>query len=1824
MLLICLPPFSPFLTFPLTRFILLTMSKFRRPLAWRFVVAAVILGGFIHSLSAATLEQIISRENPALNLPVAQMAVGRDGQVYISNLDVTGMANPGYLLRLGRDGNNRFGGSPGAASTFATANAQGVIASSNAHFVQSVILHNADLTTRATVREFSGEPRYSAPAHVEAGEGGDFYGLDQFKDRIVRISPDGKVVKVYPYERAVPGVPGELTDFRVDEKQQAFYGQAARYSPVRKIGFDGKVLWSTPIVAAGGFDVDQNGTLYAIQPNEDVVKLFSPAGEPAGEIKLAFGDLKPSIGKYFITNLRVWEGDIIVKRAHPTEVFLRFDAKTGALKNAASSRFERLAVTLPDGMLRAGSSAPFNIEFTDPTLGARPHWRVWARTVGVLDWEEWPHADGQLKIPAGIAGVYQIKITPEVKGWQRGAASEYLLQTFCEVRPPEEGASRGTANLWTMDNRTNYARGDEIPLTLLLRGDKSQEGKVISVKVRLCDSPQSESYLAESTVSAKVGQPLSLALSPALTGALVSKRYYIRAALPEFTCVQQIIDLGEGLQPSSFHRIFYGDYTQALWPNSATVWNSPDLANAQARRMKALGVNLIVERLNFNPDQPQAIVDAALRQRLIENPVGVAAEKTTLSHPLLQTLAAYGALGTREMGILLGNDNGLPLGSDFGMPRADAAKTDEVKERHRATITKVTRLLAPYQAFRGWSWAANWWLTVPAEEPVDKTAKAEYEAARKRAYETGKWEPLLENVANINLGFAGEATGFFNGILKSVAPGAVTAVSAPYRNGMAYPPLAFSNVDEVDLQAQWEQIAPPVYAPHNVDYYKRPGKPAWGHPELWNDSGTGDQILPTLFQMTMRGADGVGFANELPQWTADDSRSAQAGTASIYRALNKSLKQYGPWLASLKNDDDVAVVVSGRMIKLDGWKLNHFWGVFEAYISCLHAHHPASIVFAEDLRPDSLRKYKAVLVTGQKVEMEAGLKTALESAAASGAAVFYDDTCRKELVQQWKPLGIGFNQIAEEPGMGVGGDEATYTRIPGYMRRNLPALNKALDSATPPAAIIDNDEVWVSRRQGEGGKFLFVVNNTTPELGTEELWRVNLFGAVRVPVQAQVKIPGNAKYVYDVFAGKPVAPSNGVVTADLRSIPARIYALLPAAIGKVALRGPAAITAGDTFKWWAQVRDGTEKPIAASIPLRFRLIGAGGVLEERFFAAGAKGLGGEARVPINAGTSVTVQVTELFSGKSASIAVSAKTIAAPSLADKPKDNSPPPAGVSGKPGVTETVAVTGDYGPHLRDGALSSDGKTVLFNAMNWDTNLYAVDTATGKVSWQTRAGQYFAFAPQATQSGFTVQGFDFNTPEGYHLYRFDDTGKAAQRYALYGVPPRAPFRMYASSMHDRVNNFQASSDGEWIVSAGDLGVAVWSKAGKLLWSRDDWKKARVQSRANESATWFTTKPAAAGLLALDNKTLLLTEGMTAEAVDASTGQTLWKQTPAVTGEITKCRASKDGKTIVVLGTDEGGRLHVIVGGRLTRTLPTPDTYDFDLSPDGSSIALVSTNQLKLFSTTAGLSWILPGDDRLRFPRFSKDGAKVVACSDLGTLYVAALDGKVLAEKDLSALAVPVWLENGDLVCGNWMGRVIRLSGNFASQWQTQLKPSDVDLRGKILNPDSTPTVRMANWGNAEEKPWPLTPNLLAQPKTLIRFPNIERVVQNDMAMLADGKPDAPAYAWLWPGEVNQWAGLRFFNTITFELEKPVRATGITLVEDAKRTSSWLRDADLEYFDTATGKWVFLQSLLSNSAVHTHAFKQPVETTKLRIVLPFALYGNLRLAEIVLHGERVE
>ena len=186
------------------------------------------------------LEQVISREDVNFNCRQAMMTAGRDGKLYFSCV----AHDLGFALRVSLDGKEKYGKKIIYAVSNVTANSDGVVASANGHFAHKVTLYDAALDQTGQVSDFlvSDSAGWDAPAHVEAGASGDFYGVDQHRDRIVRLSAAAKVVRIYPIPREPAEGGGQIENFRVCEKQDAFY-ILTRNNTLRCVGFDGKTRW---------------------------------------------------------------------------------------------------------------------------------------------------------------------------------------------------------------------------------------------------------------------------------------------------------------------------------------------------------------------------------------------------------------------------------------------------------------------------------------------------------------------------------------------------------------------------------------------------------------------------------------------------------------------------------------------------------------------------------------------------------------------------------------------------------------------------------------------------------------------------------------------------------------------------------------------------------------------------------------------------------------------------------------------------------------------------------------------------------------------------------------------------------------------------------------------------------------------------------------------------------------------------------------------------------------------------------------------------------------------------------------------------------------------------------------------------------------------------------------------------------------------------------------------------------------------------------------------------------------------------------------------
>ena len=327
---------------------------------------------------ADELRQVISREHPAIQGTGAGLAVGREGSVYVYG----GKDGAGYVLRLDRDGSKKFGMATTYATTGVAAGAEGIIATSNAHFAKSVSVYDGSGRELGKVGGFTGNDAvgWDGPGAIEAGTSGDFFALDQHVGRIVRVNPSGEIVRSYPIRADGEKDSARLWTygFRVSEKDEQFYFIAGNELICR--GFDGVRRWSlrAQVIGdpwggySGGFDVDAAGRLYLNDGVDAKVRIFDAKGQPAGDVTLDMGD-RAANPQRRISHLRVLGDDFIVRQKSETEIFQVYDRTSGAFRRAVSIEHERLTVEYPSPVWTSGKTMPLAIRFdaarqSGPTL----------------------------------------------------------------------------------------------------------------------------------------------------------------------------------------------------------------------------------------------------------------------------------------------------------------------------------------------------------------------------------------------------------------------------------------------------------------------------------------------------------------------------------------------------------------------------------------------------------------------------------------------------------------------------------------------------------------------------------------------------------------------------------------------------------------------------------------------------------------------------------------------------------------------------------------------------------------------------------------------------------------------------------------------------------------------------------------------------------------------------------------------------------------------------------------------------------------------------------------------------------------------------------------------------------------------------------------------------------------------------------------------------------------------------------------------------------------------------------------------------------------
>ena len=1705
------------------------------------ITVLVLMGG---TARAEELTRTISHEASRFQISQAGLAVGRDGQVYTWSGDSVIGCRP--------DGTDRKSGTPGNGEPVSgvTALSDGRVATAIAHFRKTVAVWDSDLHTQrgADVGGYlvNDKVGWSAPGTVTAGSDGRFYALDQYRCQVVQIDRDGHRVAVISLEDLETILWGERYDLRVAIAADRIY--LTSRNKLHAFDLKGRSMWNAPYGVAG-LDCEEDGTLHLLGSNSRTVKRLDRDGKSLPAVELDAG-----LATYPTTRLAVLGDRYVLRGRDDRELFRVYSRTNGTLTRIILAQVESLSLTVTNRIWTPGARMPIAWTWRG-AQGAAPDLALWIRPFGLTEFQPLPVKDGCVTVPADLPGLCQVRL-----GVGRGGGDdEPRLDTLVEIRP---AGTRFGLSIWTPDNRVDFVNGEAIPVQARARAARPED-RPANATVELTPAAGGPAAWRQAVALATNGVG-SVLIPASSTAHLAAGIWRIGATLDGAAVAPQWLRIGRGGPiPVPTAVVQYGDYGNSL--PAADVYALPERIDAHIRRLTTTGVNLVVDRYgHLGMANGRALSAVADLPWLAKDPLAPAPEKGVLEDVVRRATAAYGAAGIESRGILLGMDAGIPLGNQFDTRKPESMVAD---------LLRVSRLLAGYRSFTGWSWAANWWLQPPEKQCRDAAELAAWTQALKNANEKGVWDPVLETVGERWMSLMPEAHRFLSKPLRAEFPNLTRSITGPFRQMGVYPPLSFDDAEEVDLQFQSEQIQPPLMSAFSVDFYRRPGKRVWGHIELFNDSGTGGEILPQTLFMAMRAPDGVGWNGDPtglqgrpfvldPRWSAMGRSSVSAAAAAILRA-------YLPWWKALAADDPVALLVSRRMMTISPATTStgsyYFERLWAAHTVLLAAGRSATVVFPEDMPPDAIKRFSAVLVVNQAVPPEPAFAKLVSAASAAGIPVYADNTCRSNVVPGAVALGVDLDALKPQWQSDINwpltirqvDETARQLAVTDFGRR------------IPAAFTSDAGGLYASQRHAGQGRYVWLVNQSRLPGDADHWWRTTLNCAETAPLNARIEVPNRTGVVYDVFAHHRLA-ADAALTADYADLPARLYAVLPEAVRDLRLTTS---RSGDQLDWTLRFA-GPD----TLIPVRIRLVGADGtVIAEEHRAAALAGISGSFAV---APAGSRVEAVELLGGERAG--ADQATAAAPA----------------------ETI------GQRVGDIVVSRDGRTLLVACRRVGNNVLALDAATGANRWQGQVGEHIATAPTAAEDGFTVMGVDLSHAEVNYRWLLDVAGRSQTRIAGFGIPQQACNWAFPTYFENRPARIVSPASGAWSVTGGDLGLACLDDRGRARWQR------LPKSGQPPAIPW-----------AVSPRGVLVTEQDMLAFLAHDDGHALWTVTPLPGVPLSAAALGADGKVAVTWTVESGGSLAVVRGadrnGVLAETWPIA-IERLDLAPDGALAAIANGPRLTLLDLARGPRWGRTfGEANLLRPCWSPDGRRVACGDELGGLYVIDGGGRDVACTNLGSAPATAWLPGGDLAWATWLGEAGRMAADGTLRWRQRLTP------GSVQPLVATATHRVES-GNALAQPLPLTPNLIDTKNWMIsaRFEPRANGPSwlNPIDILADGDGAAPAKPWLdivtignvESGWVNQL-------TLGFDAwRRRIRLDAVTIVEDPAHPDSWLRNARLQWWDDENQRWADGPVLRSDQAVHSHRMPTPLESRAFRLIGPGGCgrwpAAAPRFGELVFHG----
>ena len=427
-------------------------------------------------------------------------------------------------------------------------------------------------------------------------------------------------------------------------------------------------------------------------------------------------------------------------------------------------------------------------------------------------------------------------------------------------------------------------------------------------------------------------------------------------------------------------------------------------------------------------------------------------------------------------------------------------------------------------------------------------------------------------------------------------------------------------------------------------------KPAWANllSWHWNNDSRLHRPLRDVFLLLGAGASGIG-GGELLQ------AMSPAGLAAHRRFIGW-LQRVGDATTQLElpGRNGVAVLHSYTQETMFHIDRSHFYSAMSAWGDLLRAHVPTAAISEETIvnQPDTLRRFKAVLLPDIRFPLPQNVMQALEQYRKNGGEVWVDLAWRMPLPIGWKTLNARYFPAAIEnvaydfiSGIGAGSYDGNYEYWIWQQQSDsrLPAVHAAFDYVAITPVRTTDPNVYLQQRTGGLATWIFAGNNHFPNA---PLYKTYLCGDAPVPATVPFSFQGGV--IYDALSGERIQPGTKEITFTDEQ-PGMIWVVLPRPVGGIQCT---LTQTGNELAVTVGLNDEKNIRLAAVVPLELTIADQTGTvlthLRRSTDATGVCMLKLPLRWPVTPGK-WTITVKELLAGKSTTASLLVKTPTAPNL-----------------------------------------------------------------------------------------------------------------------------------------------------------------------------------------------------------------------------------------------------------------------------------------------------------------------------------------------------------------------------------------------------------------------------------------------------------------------------------------------------------------------------------------------------------------------------------------------